>query len=69
MPTPEVVKFGDPSRPDLGFATENWNDRLTTIPGGQPIKNGKEVIGGIGVSGGTPEQDVIICQAALGLLS
>jgi uncharacterized protein GlcG (DUF336 family) len=27
--------------------------------------DGDEVIGGIGVSGGIPEEDVAVCQAAL----
>jgi len=65
MPTSDIVKFGDASSPGFGFNTQNWNDRLTTIPGGLPIKDGDSVIGGIGVSGGTPEEDIAICQSAL----
>ena len=65
MPSSEVTRFGDPSRPDFGFNTQNWNDRLTTIPGGLPIKNGSEVIGAVGVSGGTPQQDVVVSETAL----
>ena len=69
MPTPDIVKFGGGSNPGFGFSTQNWNDRLTIIPGGLPIKDGSNVIGGIGVSGGTPEEDVAICQAALTVTS
>lgn len=65
MPTSDIVKFGDASSPGFGFNTQNWNDRLTTISGGLPIKDGDNVIGGIGVSGGIPEEDVAVCQAAL----
>lgn len=65
MPTSDIVKFGDASSPGFGFNTQNWNDRLTTISGGLPIKDGDHVIGGVGISGGTPEEDVTICQAAL----
>lgn len=65
MPSSDIAKFGDPSSPGFGFSTQNWNDRLTTIPGGLPIKDGDEVIGGIGVGGGMPEEDVAVCQAAL----
>jgi len=65
MPSSDIGRFGDPSNPGFGFNTQNWNDRLTTIPGGLPIKDGDEVIGGVGVSGGTPEEDVSVCQAAL----
>jgi len=69
MPTTDIVKFGDASNPGLGFNTQNWNDRLTTIPGGLPIKDGDTVIGGVGVSGGTPDEDVTVCQSALAALS
>jgi uncharacterized protein GlcG (DUF336 family) len=65
MPSSEIVKFGAASTPGFGFNTQNWNDRITTIPGGLPIKDGDEVIGGIGVSGGTPEEDVAVCKSAL----
>jgi uncharacterized protein GlcG (DUF336 family) len=65
MPSSDIVKFGDPSSPGFGFNTQNWNDRLTTIAGGLPIKDGDDVIGGIGVSGGMPDEDVAICEAAL----
>jgi len=64
IPSSEIHKFGDPATPGFGFNTENWNDRLTTIAGGLPVKDGDSVIGGIGVSGGTPEKDVAVCQAA-----
>ncbi|MBW2674756.1 MAG: heme-binding protein [Deltaproteobacteria bacterium] len=65
MPSSDISQFGDSSSPGFGFNTQNWNDRLTTIPGGLPITDGDEVIGGVGVSGGTPEEDVAICQGAL----
>lgn len=65
MPTSDIVKFGDASSPGFGFNTQNWNDRLTTISGGLPIKDGDNVIGGIGVSGGISEEDVAVCEAAL----
>ena len=44
---------------------------LTNIPGftlaagGYPIKDGDAVIGGIGVGGGSPEQDMQVAEAAL----
>jgi uncharacterized protein GlcG (DUF336 family) len=62
MPSSDVSQFGNPSSPGAGFNTQNWNDRLTTIPGGLPVKAGSEVIGGVGVCGGTPKQDVSLCQ-------
>jgi len=65
MPSSEIAKFGNPSTPGFVFNTENWNDRLTTIAGGLPIKDGDNVIGGIGVSGGTPNEDIAVCQTAI----
>jgi len=68
MATSDIIKFGDSSSQGFGFNTQNWNDRLTTISGGLPIKDGDKVIGGIGVSGGTPDEDVAVCQSALAMV-
>ncbi len=65
MPSADIGRFGDPAAPGFGFNTQNWNDRLTTIPGGLPVQDGDEIIGGVGVSGGTAEEDVAVCRAAL----
>ena len=65
LPTSEVARYGNPHSTSPGFDTSNWNDRLTTIPGGLPVYMGELLIGGIGCSGGTPDQDVITCQKAL----
>jgi uncharacterized protein GlcG (DUF336 family) len=69
MPSSEVTQFGNPSSPGFGFNTQNWNDRLTTIPGGLPIEVDGELVGGVGVCGGTPEQDVSLCQAVIAAIS
>lgn len=42
--------------------------RDTVFGGGFPIKINGEVIGGIGVSGGNVEQDMMVAQAALDIL-
>lgn len=65
MPSSAISRLGNPQSPGSGFNTQNWNDRLTTIAGGLPIEDNTKVIGGIGVCGETPEQDVNICQAAI----
>jgi uncharacterized protein GlcG (DUF336 family) len=65
LPSSEVCRFGDPRASGLGFNVQNWNDRLTTIPGGLPIRNGDQLIGAIGVCSETPEEDVIICQKVI----
>ncbi len=69
MPSSEVSRFGSPSSPGSGFNTQNWNDRLTTIPGGLPVETDGQVIGGVGVCGGTPEQDVSLCRAVIAAIS
>lgn len=43
-------------------------DRLTVFGGGYPVKAGKAVIGGIGVSGGHYHQDMQVAQAAVAAL-
>ena len=68
LPTSDVSRFGDASAPGFGLNTQNWNDRLTTIAGGLPIEGAGEVIGGAGVCGGTPEQDVVVCQATMAVV-
>lgn len=39
--------------------------RIATFGGGLPIRVGDRVVGGIGVSGGSVEQDVACAQAGL----
>jgi uncharacterized protein GlcG (DUF336 family) len=65
IPSAEVSQFGDPKVPGYGFNVQNWNERLTTIPGGMPILNEGRVIGAIGVCSETPKEDVILCQNIL----
>lgn len=43
--------------------------RVTLLAGGYPIPDGDAVVGGIGVSGGTPEQDMRVAEAALAALA
>ena len=45
------------------FNIEHSNGGLITFPGGVPIKDGKEVIGAIGVSGSTVENDHTVAAA------
>lgn len=42
---------------------------FTLVPGGFPIADGDVVIGGIGVGGGSPDQDMEVAQAALAALA
>jgi uncharacterized protein GlcG (DUF336 family) len=39
--------------------------RFSIVGGGRPVAIGKDVVGGIGVSGGAPEQDMDVAQAGI----
>ena len=41
---------------------------LTASPGGFPLVEGGKLIGGIGCSGGTGEQDAVVCKVAVDLV-
>jgi glc operon protein GlcG len=56
-PTPSVyLSLG------LAFAT---GGKLTCIRGGLPLMAGDQCVGGIGVSGGTEDEDVLVAQAGV----
>jgi uncharacterized protein GlcG (DUF336 family) len=65
IPSSEVSQWGDPKVPGYGFNVQNWNERLTTIPGGLPIWKDGQVIGAIGICSQTPKEDVLLCQKIL----
>ena len=50
------------------FGIEHSNGGLITFPGGIPLKVGEVVIGGIGVSGSTVENDHTVAEAGLAAL-
>jgi len=66
MPTGELGKLSQPGGPLYNI--EHSNGGLITFPGGIPILNGDEVIGAIGVSGSTVEDDHTVAQAGVGAL-
>ena len=62
MNTGEIGKLSQPGG-DL-YNIEHSNDGLITFPGGVPIKDGNgEIIGAIGVSGSTVENDHVVAAA------
>ena len=62
MPTGEIGKLSQPGKPLYGI--EHSNEGLITFPGGLPIKNAQgTVIGAIGVSGSTVENDHTVAEA------
>lgn len=64
MPTDEIGKLSQPGGPLFGI--EHSNDGLITFPGGLPIVDEDGVlIGGIGVSGSSVENDRKVAEAGL----
>ena len=61
MNTGEIGKLSQPG--GSLFNIEHSNSGLITFPGGVPIKSGGEVIGAIGVSGSTVENDHRVAEA------
>lgn len=62
MPTGDIGALSQPAGPL--FNIEHSNGGLITFPGGLPIKNEKgEIIGAIGVSGSSVEDDHAVAEA------
>jgi uncharacterized protein GlcG (DUF336 family) len=67
MPTGQIGKLSQPGGPLYGI--EHSNDGLITFPGGLPIVDKEGVlIGAIGVSGSSVENDHIVAQAGAKIL-
>ncbi|SHE55445.1 cob(I)alamin adenosyltransferase [Caldanaerobius fijiensis DSM 17918] len=62
MSTEEIGSLAQPGGPLYGINTTN-DHRIITFGGGYPLKNKEVVIGGVGISGGTAEQDSQIAKA------
>ena len=68
MPTGDIGGLSQPGGPL--FNIEHSNNGLITFPGGLPLKNGAdEVIGAIGVSGSTVEDDDAVASAGAAVVS
>ncbi len=63
-PTHEYNQLCQPGELVFGIHTSSGG-RFSTVGGGFPVFAGKSVIGGIGLSGGSAEQDMECAQAAL----
>jgi len=67
MTTGAIGELSQPGGPL--FNIEHSNEGLITFPGGIPIKNEKGVIiGAIGVSGSTVENDFVVAEAGVNAL-
>ncbi len=59
--------FGQVIREAKLMGMENTNGGLAPFPGGVPIQAGDDVIGAVGVSGASAEQDRAVARRAIGL--
>lgn len=63
MPTQELAKLAQPGAPLYGIDVNM--PKLTLVGGGLPVQKAGAVIGAVGVSGGSVEQDVDVAKAML----
>ena len=64
MPTHELAPASQPEQPLFGIHNADGG-RIVIFGGGFPIKQGDDIIGGIGVSGGSVEDDILCAEAGL----
>ena len=67
MPTSHLQGISKPDGPAWGFAHNNGG-RAMVFPGGLPVFHDGELIGAIGASGGSVEEDVAVAQAGVDAL-
>jgi uncharacterized protein GlcG (DUF336 family) len=63
-PTEHYNKLCQPGNPTFGIHVTN-NGHFSIIGGGLPVVVDSQVVGGIGVSSGTPAQDIAVAQAGV----
>jgi len=64
LATHEVKKLSEPGKELYGIESTN-KGKLVLFGGGYPVKIKDKIVGGIGVSGGTVEEDMIIAEEVL----
>lgn len=62
VPTQDLAGMAQPEQPLFGIHTTNGG-RIVIFGGGIPLSRDGEVVGAIGVSGGTPDQDHEVAEA------
>ena len=64
MPTKDLAPLAQPGAPLYGIEASN-HGRLIVFAGGIPLVSGDRVVGAIGVSGGSVEQDQEVAEAGV----
>jgi glc operon protein GlcG len=67
-PLPQALPVDAQLSLALEHAAQASGGKVTTLKGGVPVEVDGEVIGAIGVGGGTGEQDVEVCKAGIAAL-
>ena len=67
MPTEDLAKMSQSGKPLFGINTTN-HEKVIIFGGGVPIKVGDTVVGAVGASGGTVDQDLKVAEAAVAAL-
>ena len=62
--TQDIGGMAQPGQPLFGINTTN-DGRIVVFAGGIPLERDGKVVGAIGVSGGTPDQDHEVAQAGV----
>lgn len=66
MPTRELEGMAQPGQPLYGIQSLTGSQgNIVVFAGGIPLTSGDTIIGAVGVSGGTPDQDEIVAQAGV----
>jgi uncharacterized protein GlcG (DUF336 family) len=64
MSTEDLAKMSQSGKPLFGINSTN-HDKVVIFGGGSPVKVGDTVVGAVGASGGTVDQDLKVAQAAV----
>jgi uncharacterized protein GlcG (DUF336 family) len=64
LPTHELAPLAQPGQPLFGIHNADGG-RIVIFGGGFPLKQDNRIIGGIGVSGGSVEEDMVCAVAGL----
>lgn len=67
MPTQDLAGMSQSGQPLFGINTTN-NGQIVIFAGGIPLVRDGQIIGGIGVSGGTVDQDQTVAEAGVAAL-
>ncbi len=62
--TRDYWNASQPGQPTYGINASN-NGRFSTVPGGIPVFVNSQIVGGVGCSSGTPDQDELVAQAGV----